>query len=177
MSPEGTAQVHPPTAVRPRPGRLARALAHPVATVLYSGYTPIAPGTAGSAVTAVAYYYLGASLTPLGWLVLLAGVTAVSVVSAEVMSREWGKDPGRVVIDETAGFLFTVALLPHGFWTTVAGFFLFRVFDVVKPTPVRQLESLPGGWGIVADDVAAGVYGNLLLRLGLWLAVAAGSTT
>jgi len=63
----------------------------------------------------------------------------------------------------------TVALLPHDFWILVAGFVVFRVFDVVKPTPVRQLESLPGGWGIVADDVAAGVYGNLVLRVGIWL--------
>lgn len=142
---------------------------------MYSGYAPIAPGTAGSAVTAVAYYYLGASLGTLAWVVLVATVTAVSVAASEVMSREWGKDPGRVVADEAAGYLVTVALLPHGFWTAVAGFVVFRVFDIVKPPPVRQLESLPGGWGIVADDVAAGVYGNLLIRAGLWLAALTGT--
>lgn len=153
---------------------MATLLARPVATVLYSGYAPVAPGTAGSAVTALVHYYLGASLTPLAWALLLAVVIAVSVWAAEIMSREWGKDPGRVVADEAAGYLVTVALLPHEPWVLAAGFFVFRAFDVVKPTPVRQLEALPGGWGIVADDVAAGVYGNLVLRAGLWLAPAIG---
>ncbi|HIG19007.1 MAG TPA: phosphatidylglycerophosphatase A [Candidatus Handelsmanbacteria bacterium] len=78
-------------------------------------------------------------------------------------------NPGPVVIDEAAGFLFTVAFLPHGLWTTVAAFLLFRILDILKPPPARQLEKLHGGWGIVLDDVAAGIMGNLLLRAGLAL--------
>lgn len=74
------------------------------------------------------------------------------------------EDPGPVVIDEAAGYLFTVAWLPHGPWTAAAGFVLFRVLDILKPPPARQLERIPGGWGIVLDDVAAGVIGHLLLR-------------
>ena len=81
------------------------------------------------------------------------------------MSREWGKDPGRIVIDEGVGFLFTVAFLPVGIATAVAGFFVFRVLDILKPPPARQIEALPGGWGIVADDVVAGIYSNILLRI------------
>ena len=86
------------------------------------------------------------------------------------MERLWGEDPGRVVIDEGVGFLTTVAFLPHSLWMAIAGFLLFRILDIVKPAPARQCEQLPGGWGIVADDFVAGLYGNLLLRLGLYVA-------
>ena len=137
------------------------------ATVCYSGYVPVAPGTAGSAVTAVAYYYLCGSLGPAKWAVVLLVGFALSVYAAEVMAREWGKDPKRVVIDEAIGYLVTVTLLPHGMWTAVLGFVAFRIFDVVKPPPIRKLEELPGGWGIVLDDVLAGVYGNLVIRVGM----------
>ena len=89
----------------------------------------------------------------------------VAVYTADAMTGEWGKDPGRVVVDEGVGFLVTVAFLPTGWLTVVAGFFVFRVLDLIKPTPARQLEALPGGWGIVVDDVVAGIYGNLALRL------------
>ncbi|MEE2831643.1 MAG: phosphatidylglycerophosphatase A [Candidatus Latescibacterota bacterium] len=138
--------------------------------MLFSGRAPIAPGTTGSAVTAVAWFVFGSSLTPLVWVLLLVGVTAVAVVTAGAEARALGRqDPGPVVIDEAAGFLFTVAFLPHGLWTTLAAFVLFRILDIIKPPPARQLEALHGGWGIVLDDVAAGIMGNLLLRAGLAL--------
>ena len=84
-----------------------------------------------------------------------------------------GKDPGCVVVDEGIGFFVTVAFLPAGWWTAIAGFFVFRALDIVKPPPARQMEALPGGWGIVADDVMAGIYGNLILRL-LFFAIGLG---
>lgn len=136
-------------------------------TVCFSGYAPIAPGTAGSAVAALLYYCFAASLDAAGWVAVLALVFAAAVYTSEMLSRQWGDDPGRVVIDEAVGFLATVAFLPHSFWMAVAGFFIFRVLDILKPPPARQLEALHGGWGIVLDDVAAGIYGNLLIRLGL----------
>ncbi|MDA0991225.1 MAG: phosphatidylglycerophosphatase A [Verrucomicrobia bacterium] len=144
-----------------------------IATVLFSGYAPVAPGTAGTAVIAVAYYLFGDGLGSATWAVLLAVTFGIAVYTAGSMARAVGvaqgkeeaKDPGVVVIDEAIGFLVTVAALPHGFWTVVAGFFLFRLLDIVKPPPCRWLEKLPGGWGIVLDDVFAGVYGQLLLRL------------
>jgi len=101
---------------------------------------------------------------------LLVTITGVAVVTAGAEARALGNDdPGPVVIDEAAGFLFTVAFLPHGLWVTVVGFLLFRVLDIIKPPPARQLEALHGGWGIVLDDVAAGIMGNLLLHAGLAL--------
>lgn len=136
-------------------------------TVFFSGYAPIAPGTAGSAVVALLYYCFAAQLDAAGWVAVLVLVFAVAVYTAEMLARQWGDDPGRVVIDEAIGFLVTVAFLPHSFWMAMGGFFIFRVLDILKPPPARQLEALHGGWGIVWDDVAAGIYGNLLIRLGL----------
>lgn len=135
-----------------------------LATVGFAGYAPVAPGTAGSAVCAVLYYFFCSSLGVAGWVLVLTAVFFVGVWAADGAARAWGKDPSRVVVDEAVGLLFTVAFLPHGFWTAVAGFCLFRVFDIAKPPPIRRLEKLPGGWGIVADDVLAGIYGHLALR-------------
>tara|TARA_Y100000588_G_scaffold385585_1_gene479253 strand:- start:1681 stop:2169 length:489 start_codon:yes stop_codon:yes gene_type:complete len=138
-----------------------------VATLGFSGYAPIAPGTAGSAVTAIIYYFFCSSLGVAAWLAVLALTFFVAVYTAQAMVGEWGKDPGAVVVDEGVGFLVTVAFLPHGLWTAVVGFFVFRALDIIKPQPARRLEDLPGGWGIVMDDVIAGVYGNVLMRIGM----------
>ena len=97
------------------------------------------------------------------------GSFAVAVYTSGFMAREWGPDPGPVVIDELVGYLVSVAFLPHSIWIAVAGFFLFRVLDIWKPPPARRLERLPGGWGIVLDDVSAGIYCQLIL----WAAVIA----
>ena len=142
-----------------------------VATVFYAGYSPWAPGTAGSAVCAVLYYFLCPPLGTVGWVLLLAAATGIGVWAAAGAARVWGKDPGRVVVDEAVGILFSLAFLPHGPWTAVTAFCLFRFFDIAKPPPIRRLEALPGGWGIVADDVLAGVYANLAARVILALAL------
>ena len=77
------------------------------------------------------------------------------------------KDPGPVVLDEAAGICLTLLFQPfkHGAWVFVAGFLAFRLFDITKPPPARQLEKLPAGWGILLDDLAAAVYANLLCQL------------
>ncbi len=139
-----------------------------IATLFFSGYAPIAPGTAGTAVAAFIYWLYSVFAGPLSdmaWLVLLVISFFVAVYTADNMAREWGKDPGRVVVDEGVGFLVTVAFLPPDLWTIIVGFFVFRALDIIKPAPARQLEALPGGWGIVVDDVMAGIYGNLVMRL------------
>ena len=111
------------------------------------------------------FFLVSPPLGVVGWLVVLLFAFAVGVYTADKAAPEWGKDPGQVVVDEGVGFLFTVALLPTDIWTVIVAFFVFRVLDIIKPTPARQLEALPGGWGIVVDDVVAGIYGNLLIRL------------
>ena len=132
----------------------------------------MASGTVGTALVAVLYWLFFLFSPPLeliGWLIVLVVAFVVGVYTADKVAPEWGKDPGQVVVDEGVGFLFTVALLPTDAWTLIVGFFVFRALDIVKPPPARQLESLPGGWGIVVDDVIAGIYGNLILRVLLYL--------
>ena len=89
---------------------------------------------------------------------------AVGVKVSSIAETEWGKDPRYVVIDEIVGFGVTVALLPKSLLMGVAAFFIFRILDILKPQPARFLERLPAGWGVMLDDVAAGIYGNILLQ-------------
>lgn len=143
-----------------------------LATGFFSGYVPVAPGTAGTAVAMVPYLaacFLAPGIGFLAWCLLLVLTVAVAVRTASAGERAWGPDPGPVVIDEFAGFYFTVAFLPLSPGVGVAGFFIFRVLDILKPPPARASEKLPGGWGVVMDDVIAGIYGNLLIRAGLAL--------
>ena len=136
-----------------------------VATGLGSGYAPIAPGTAGSALGLVLFWPL--SRLGLGLqLAALVVVTVVGVAAADAVARRVGKkDPGIVVVDEIAGMWVSLLLLPLTPATAVLAFLLFRVMDILKPFPARDLERLPGGIGIMADDLAAGLYANLLVRL------------
>jgi phosphatidylglycerophosphatase A len=134
------------------------------------------PGTWGSAAavllwTALAYALPPAMRTPvviaLAILITLIGIPAAT----QVARASAAKDPQFVVIDEVAGQLVALIAVPLAWKTFLAGFILFRVFDIVKPPPVRQLETLPEGTGIVLDDIAAGVYAlvviHVLLRSGL----------
>ena len=136
----------------------------------FVGHSPLVPGTAGT-LAAIPLYLLLALWT--GWIgygICTLLVIAVAIWSAGVASRVLSQaDPRSVIIDEVAGFLVTMAGQPLSWKTVVAGFFLFRLFDVWKPQPLRWLEKLHGGVGIVADDIGAGVYANLCLALGAWL--------
>ena len=141
-----------------------------LATALGAGYSPVAPGTAGSLVAIAVAYLLRDTLAPWHFAVLAAVFFAPAVWSADVTARVLKrKDPGLVVIDEVIGQWLTIAAAPVITWQTcLAAFLLFRLFDIWKPPPVRQLEALPGGLGINADDAMAGVYGALVLWLAGW---------
>lgn len=135
-----------------------------LATGLGSGYSPVAPGTAGTVVAVPLAALLLTSAAGVQ-LAILAAAALVAVWSAGVAVARTGiKDPSIVVIDEVAGYLVAVALLPAGWPTLAAGFVLFRFFDITKPPPCRQAEALPGGLGVVADDLVAGLMANLALR-------------
>src|SRR5688572_7480461 len=136
-----------------------------VATAGYVGYAPIAPGTAGSIVGLVLFMVIR-------WIdstAVEASVIGVALVvgmwAASKVERQLGKDPSVVVIDEVVGMLITLAFLDVGPVAMVIGFILFRVLDVIKPFPAGRLEDLHGGPGIMLDDVMAGLYGQLLMRL------------
>ncbi len=141
-----------------------------VATVLGVGRMKPGPGTWGSLATVVAWAVLSRFL-PETWVVpgniaLAALAIGVGIPAATLAARSSGlKDPQFVVIDETAGQLITLIGAPLAWKSFLAGFILFRVFDIVKPPPVRQLEKLPEGTGIVVDDVAAGLYGLIVMQL------------
>jgi phosphatidylglycerophosphatase A len=137
-----------------------------LSTVGFIGYFPVAPGTVGSAAGLVVYALV--IMTGAAWAqaVAIVVVFAVGAWAATIAERYFGGiDPGPVVIDEVLGMLITLAFVPVGFKGAVIGFFVFRVLDVVKPFPANRLERLHGGLGVMADDAAAAVYGNLLMRL------------
>lgn len=143
-----------------------------IATCGYVGYVPVAPGTAGS-IAGLALYgaagLLGGTQVEVG---VLAVVLAVGVWSSAASERHLGvTDPGVIVIDEVAGMLITLLALQPTWGGVLAGFLAFRFFDVIKPFPARWAERLPGGWGVMADDVIAGLYAHLALRLLLWAGV------
>ena len=147
-----------------------RSLSIWIATGLGAGYFPVAPGTAGSAVgLALVIAFRQTSLKPLGLAVCLATFTGLLFVlgvwSAGKAEKVFGRvDPRQVVIDEVAGQIITFIATPRIAWTgLIAGFILFRAFDVVKPFPAGRAERFPGGWGIMLDDAVAGLYSLMLL--------------
>ena len=146
---------------------LARRMASPIATCLGLGRVPVAPGTAGSlgalALGMLLVHYRGWG--PAEFALLATAWLAPSIWAAHVVSTESGeKDPSRIVVDEAVGQWLTLAGATAYNWKSwLAAFLLFRAFDIWKPPPVRQAEGLPGGLGIVADDVVAGLYAALVL--------------
>ena len=135
-----------------------------LATCAYVGYAPVAPGTWGSAAALVIYYVIRRQASSAIELTAIAVIFIVGVWSATEAERHFGGvDPGPVVIDEVVGMLMTLALHPVTIAGALVGFVVFRILDVIKPWPARQLEDLPAGFGIVLDDAMAGVYGNLIV--------------
>jgi len=165
-TPDRSADVPPAVSGVSRP----RPWATLVATFFGIGYLRPGPGTWGSAATVLLWWLLARSIAPAWqpWLAVLLAVTAVlaGIPAATRVARASGvKDPQFVVIDEVAGQLITLIAVPIAWKSLLLGFILFRGFDIVKPPPVRSLERLPEGTGIVIDDVAAGLYGLAVMQL------------
>jgi phosphatidylglycerophosphatase A len=143
---------------------LRRRFARAVATLFYIGFSPFFPGTLASLV-ALALVFIIPSRVSLYSLTAL-GILLVSLWATQVYATEKDEeDPQEIVVDELVGILVTFFSLPKSAFVILTGFVLFRFFDIFKPFPVRQIERCPKPWGIVADDVMAGVYANLTLRL------------
>jgi phosphatidylglycerophosphatase A len=142
-----------------------------IATVLGIGY--VKGGGTVAAVACCALLYLvrsGGALLHLGPASLLtAGLLALGTLAAQRVEALWGKDSYRVVIDEVAGMWVGMLLVPITGPRLLVGLVLFRFFDIVKPLFIRKMEQLPGGVGVMMDDVLAGVYTNLLLQVGVYL--------
>ncbi len=136
------------------------------------GFIPWAPGTFGSVEGLLLAWVLG-QLGPIEQAIILTILAAASVPICTTAIRHLGRghDPSCVVLDEIVAMGVTFFGLPMTqWWVVLAGFALFRLFDITKPPPARQLERLPDGLGVMADDLAAGLYANLALRLVIWLA-------
>lgn len=144
---------------------LADLPAFAVATGLGSGYSPFAPGTAGSLVGLL--LFLPMRDLGLPWQVAACvSLFVIGTAAATRVATSVGiEDPGIVVVDEVVGMWVTLLAVPLSPFTLAAGFLLFRAMDIVKPYPARDLEGLHGGLGIMADDVAAGIYANAVLQL------------
>jgi len=157
-----------------------------IATGLFTGYAPFAPGTAGSLAGLFLYSFIPGMDTTVVLSIAIIVFFGLGVPSASAVARVVGHqlsrgakttkdlfqpgkqhppDPSIVVIDEVVGMWISLLLLPKNIAIAAAAFLAFRVFDIVKPYPARQLERYPNGWGIMLDDVVAGVYANIVVQV------------
>jgi phosphatidylglycerophosphatase A len=140
-------------------------------TAFYAGYSPVAPGTAGSLVGMAIYFVEYCIFGGISWVVNLAAVLLLFYPFMKLSDegeRFFGKkDPSQVVIDEVLGYWISVLFYPFNLKIALAAFVLFRLLDIVKPWPAGRLQRLRGGLGIMIDDCAVGVYTNLILLVAI----------
>jgi len=136
------------------------------ASALFSGYSPVASGTAGSAV-ALAFYFIPGFESPLVIAIVTIIVCLLGIKTSDVMEKRYGHDPAEVTIDEVVGMWISLFLLPKSILTALAAFFIFRFFDIIKPYPARKFDDMHGGFGIMMDDVIAGIYSNVIIQTAL----------
>jgi len=143
-----------------------RRLALLLATWWGAGYSPIAPGTAGT-IAAIPFFLVLRLLPLYGYLACVLGIGLVACWAAGEAERIFQEqDSKRIVIDEAVGFFITMTALPPTWPYLIGGFCLFRCFDILKPPPIRLIErKVKGGYGVVLDDVLAGIYAHIALRL------------
>ena len=141
-----------------------------IATCGYLGYVPVAPGTFGSAAGLVVFYAVRSTGSTAVELTAIIVLFAIGIWSGTIAEHHFDDvDPAPVVLDEVVGMLITLAFLPVSAAGAIVGFFVFRVFDVVKPWPSARFERLPGGLGVMADDGMAALYGNLVMQSLIWV--------
>ncbi len=141
-----------------------------ISTLFYIGYFPIAPGTVGTLAALILYLLLPASVIdlPCFWLFpILLTIPVVTIVSEA--EKGMNRDDKRIVLDEFIGYFYAIIFLPKSIIIGVIAFLLFRFFDIYKPPPINDLQKWPSGWGVVADDVMAGIYANLILQVGYFI--------
>lgn len=141
-----------------------------IATFCFAGFFPFAPGTFASLIIVVLYKFLLIRLAWPVYLGLAAFLTAAGILAGTRYAEECRqKDPSRIVVDEAAGQMLTLVAFPGDWAALLSAFLLFRFFDVLKPFPIRRLEKLPRGWGIMADDLGAALFTIIIARLYLLL--------
>lgn len=142
-----------------------------VASVFGAGYSPIAPGTVGAMAGCLILWIgkdsLVLSTYPNPWLFLglIIAVTLIGIWSTNQLEKHWGKDPSKVVVDELIGVWITMIMVPFTWMNLLLAFGLFRFFDIAKPLGIRNMEKMSRGVGVMADDILAGIYSNLVLQI------------
>lgn len=135
------------------------------ASVFGAGYSPVASGTVGSA-AALAVYWLAPGSDTWWALTIAAFLTYfIGIPLSTIMENHYGEDPGEVVIDEAAGMWLALVALPKAPLVAIAAFLVFRVFDIIKPYPANAFDRMKGGFGIMTDDMVAGLYANVVIQL------------
>jgi phosphatidylglycerophosphatase A len=137
-----------------------------IASVAGIGFIKKGGGTVAAIAFCIIWYLLPASYVSSYWQVIFTLIICgVGTWSSSIVDTIWGKDSSKVVIDEVAGMAITMIYAPHNLYSLLSGLLLFRIFDIVKPLGIKQLEKLPTGWGVMADDILAGIYSFILLQL------------
>ncbi len=143
---------------------------HKIITSVFGiGYIRKGGGTIAAILACLIWFLMSRFWPPLYTLMMTAFITAYGVWGGNQVESIWGKDNSRVVIDEVAGMFVTLLLIPISIENIMMGLILFRVFDILKPLYINRLEQLPGGWGVMADDVLAGIYANIILQVIIYL--------
>jgi phosphatidylglycerophosphatase A len=136
-----------------------------VSTSLGIGYIGKGAGTVAAVACCICWYLAWASgYNPVTIIVITIFITLIGVWSSNAVAKIWGKDPSRVVIDEVAGMCISLLFIPITLKYVIIALVLFRFFDIVKPLFIKKMEMFPGGWGIMLDDVLAGIYANIILQ-------------
>jgi phosphatidylglycerophosphatase A len=133
-----------------------------VGTVAGVGLSPVAPGTTASVLWAAVYLLLP-QLPAAFWAAVALSLTFVGTIAAYEMERRHGEDPQRFVLDEVVGMQIALLGVPSDLTHVLVALVLFRLFDILKPPPIHQAEGLPGGLGVMADDLLAGAFARLVL--------------
>jgi len=140
-----------------------------IATLGFIGYIPYAPGTAGTAAGFLIVILLRTD--NVGLLIFFALIFLLGLFASHSAEKQLGKDSSHIIIDELCGYLISVLFIPSNISYLIAAFILFRIFDILKPPPIRKIEDIfPGGAGIMLDDVLAGFYTNVCLQLWRYIA-------
>jgi phosphatidylglycerophosphatase A len=143
-----------------------------ISTCLGIGYIGKGAGTVAAVVCCICWYLAWTGgYQPFLSIIVTVAITLVGIWSANVVSKIWGDDPARVVIDEVAGMCISLIFIPVHVIYLLSALILFRFFDIAKPLFIKKLEQLPGGWGIMLDDILAGIYANFVLQAVLWFKV------
>ena len=139
-----------------------------IATGFFSGYSPLFPGTAGSLV-GLAFYAIPGIEGAYIFSTVIIVTFFLGVITSKYIEARLGDDPQIIVIDEIVGMWISLYLIPKSLWLIILAFILFRFYDIVKPSPARNIEKVKNGWGIMLDDVFAGVYANISVRVLMYI--------